>query len=334
MKYFYSYYPTKITSDDEILFNLLSIKLSSSLVNKKNKKVGIYCDKKTIELLKEYEIELDFYENIENEIKNTSSEKLFAVCKLYSNSIQTEPFVQLDTDLFLFDNFNFKLLESSDISFFTIEQIDSFSPKKYYDGWLDTYLNSFNDLKEKFPSLIYKEYMNPFVAYNCALVGGTNYKIFSEIYTPILDLLNSNKTYLENLGKHPMAVLEQYIITGHLKKIGYDVTDINFISNDRIPYIYDDGNSLLFRISNHDDIILSNSKNSIESTHKNTLNSLIRHKFNGTLHLQGAKGNIDIKQYIYSMLQYYEPRYISWLENKIGKKYEFQKISISKNILI
>ena len=87
MKYFYSYYPTKNASDEELLFNLLSIKLSSTLLHKKNKKIGIYCDKKTIDFLKEYEIELDFYENIENEIKNISSEKLFAFCKLYSNII-------------------------------------------------------------------------------------------------------------------------------------------------------------------------------------------------------------------------------------------------------
>jgi hypothetical protein len=42
MKYFYSYYPTKIIDDESVLFNLLSIKLSSILLQKENKKVIIW----------------------------------------------------------------------------------------------------------------------------------------------------------------------------------------------------------------------------------------------------------------------------------------------------
>ncbi len=333
MKYFYSYYPTKNNSDEEILFNLLSIKLSSTLLHKKNKKIGIYSDTRTIELLKEYGIELDFYENIENEIKNISSNKLFAVCKIYSNMIQTEPFVQLDTDLFLFDNFNYKLLESNDVSFFTLEEIDSKSHYQEYNSWVETYLSVYDSLSKKFPNIIHTEYINPLMAYSCALVGGCKYDVFSEIYTPIFDLIKNNKIELENLYKYPMAVLEQHIITGHLNKLGYDLDNINIISYDRIPHISYNKNKLIFTINKTDEIILSESGEPISLEQKKLLMKLFRNKFNGSFHLQGGKHNIDIMQLIYSMLNYYDTSYVSWLENKIGKKYEFQQISFEKNTL-
>jgi hypothetical protein len=162
------------------------------------------------------------------------------------------------------------------------------------------------------------------MAYNCAVVGGTNYKLFSELYNPILELIHNNKTYLETLGNHPMAVLEQHIITGHLTKLGYGVYDINFISGNRIPYIFKNNNKLLYQIDDFDNIVLSESGKMIDSENKQKLQSLLWCKFQGSIHLQGAKGNIDIRQFIYYMLKVYDPTYINWLEQKIGIKYEFQ----------
>jgi len=304
MKYFYSYYPTSISTEEDIFFNLISIKLSSTILKKLNKRVGIYSNKKFIELLKQYNVELDFYEDIESEIKHISSDELFAVCKLYSNIIQTEPFIQLDTDLFLFDNFNFELLESSPISFY--------------------YLNPFNILSKTFPNLIDQDTTNPLCAYNCAIVGGNDWKLFSELYIPILENIKDNKTYLEKFGRKIMCVLEQHIITGKLNKMNYTSNNINFATNDMYPLFYIKDDIMIFQIDDYYSITSETELDWIENTSEKLL-FLTKEKFKGVLHLAGSKWLTGIKSLIYAMLKNYDLEYVNWLENTFGKQFKFQK---------
>lgn len=343
MKYFYSYYPTKNIESEDVFFNLLSIKLSSTILKKLNKRIGIYSNKEFIDLLKKYEIDLDFYEDIENEIKSISTKRLFAVCKLYSNMIQTEPFMQIDTDLFLFDNFNFDLLESSPISFYFIEAIDPYSPYLNYKSWKYNYLDSFNTLCKKFPNITYEEYTNPLIAYNCAIVGGVNYKLISDIYTPIFNLIKNNKTYMQNLGQYPMPVLEQHIITGHLNKLGYTSTNINFASKGPLPLLFKKGDEFIYKINENTSIISSYLKynetimlgeyyDDWRNYSNKKLLELKKEKFNGIMHLTGTKETLGIKNLIYEMLKFYNPVYVKWLEKKFGKQHEFQK-NIYNNLL-
>jgi hypothetical protein len=324
MKYFYSYYPTSISTEEDIFFNLISIKLSSTILRKLNKRVGIYSNKKFIELLKQYNVELDFYEDIESEIKHISSDELFAVCKLYSNIIQNEPFIQLDTDLFLFDNFNFELLESSSISFYYHEQIDGHACPEQYNGWNETYLNPFNILSKTFPNLIGENTTNPLCAYNCAIVGGNDWKLFSELYVPILEIIKDNKTYLEKFGRKIMCVLEQHIITGKLNKMNYTSSNINFATNDMYPLFYIKDDIMIFQIDDYYSITSETELDWIENTSEKLL-FLTKEKFKGVLHLAGSKWLTGIKSLIYAMLKNYDLEYVNWLENTFGKQFKFQK---------
>lgn len=331
MKYFYSYFPTKDIESEDVFFNLLSIKLSSTILKKMNKRIGIYSNKEFIDLLKKYEIDLDFYEDIENEIKSISTKRLFAVCKLYSNMIQTEPFMQIDTDLFLFDNFKFDLLESSPISFYFIEAIDPYSPYLNYKSWRYNYLDSFNTLCKKFPNITYEEYTNPLLAYNCAIVGGVNYKLISDIYTPIFNLIKNNKTYMQNLGEYPMPVLEQHIITGHLNKLGYTSANINFAANGPLPLLYKENDEMIYKI-NENENITTKYDGTWEEYSNIKLLKLKKEKYNGVMHLTGTKETLGIKNLVYEMLKYYNSSYINWLEKTFGKQFQFQK-NIYNNLL-
>lgn len=331
MKYFYSYYPIKDLEFEDIFFTILSIKLSSTLLRKMNKIVGIYSTKKIIELLKKYEVELDFYEDIEDEVKDVSSQKLFAVCKLYSNIIQTEPFIQIDTDLFLFDNFNFDLLESSPISFYFAENINGYSPYINYKNWKSDYLDLFNVLCKKFPTVVFEEHTNPLIAYNCAIVGGTDWKTISDLYKPIFKLIKDNKKYIELLGKNPMSVLEQHIITGILSKSGYSPLEINFVSENSLPLLHVSENESNFKIDGENSIIAPIIDGFFDYTDIE-LKDLMKNKFKGVFHLTFTRGMLCIKNLIYEMLKYYDSEYIIWLEKKFGKEFKFQKNKLNKLI--
>jgi len=314
MKYFYSYYPTKYKEPKDVFFTLLSIKLSSTILKKLNKRIGIYSNIEFIELLKKYEIELDFYENIESEIKEVSCEKLFAICKIYANMIQTEPFMQIDADLFLFNNFNFTSLETSLISFYLTEKINHTASYSAYEGFKKTYLDPFNSLCKKFPDSIYKNYANPLIAYNCAVVGGSDWTIFPKLYEPIFNLIKNNKKFIQNLHKyHPMPVMEQHIITGHLNQMGYTSSTINFVSRgNSFPNIEEYNTYLCVQLLNN------------LSMNNLGLTSFDIKEFEGSLHLTGTKGILSIRTFIYEILKLYDPVYVNWLEKKFGKQYDFQ----------
>jgi len=316
MKYFYSYYPTKNIQPDDIFFNLLSIKLSSTILRRLNKTVGIYANCEFIELLKKYEIELDFYEDIGDEIKSISCKKLFSVCKIYSNMIQTEPFIQIDTDLFLFSNFNFDLLETSPISFYLPETIDHTASYDTYEGFKGTYLDTFNPLCKKFPDLTYEKYTNPLIAYNCAVVGGIDWKIFPKLYEPIFNVIKNNKGFIQDLHQqHPMPVMEQHIITGHLNQMGYTSSTINFVSRGNSFADIMEYNRFLF-LQLLDNVLLDN---------VDAKQPYIK-DFVGVIHLTGTKGTLRIQNLVYEILKLYDPVYVNWLEQKFGKQYDFQQI--------
>lgn len=107
MKYIYSYLPQKKIDSIDVLFDVICIKLSSTILKKNNKKVGIYSNNEFINLLKYYNVELDFYIDIEEEIGHMFDHDFFALPKIYVSSIQTSPFILLDIDMVLFDSFNF-----------------------------------------------------------------------------------------------------------------------------------------------------------------------------------------------------------------------------------
>ena len=228
--------------------------------------------------------------------------------------IQTEPFMQIDTDLFLFDNFNFDLLETSQISFYLTEIIDHTALYPTYKSFKETYLDTFNVLCKEFPDLVYEKHTNPLIAYNCAMVGGNNWEVFPTIYEPIFNAIKNNHKFMQNLDRlHPMPVLEQHIITGHLNQIGYNLSNINFVTK---------GNSFS-SINEYIEYLGSQLLNAGTPCGTGTKLSHIK-DFGGVMHLTGTKGTLRIQNLVYEILKLYDPVYVNWLEQKFGKQYDFQ----------
>jgi len=330
MKYFYSYYPLKGIDSEEVFFDLICIKLSSTILKKAGKTVGIYSTKSFIDLLKKYKVELDFYENIESEIENIVSHKMFAISKVYSNMIQKEPFIQLDCDTILFDNFNFNKFEKSDVLFHMPEGIAYTSPYHSYKWWRELYMDFYYDINKRFPYMTNEEYMTPLIAYNCAVVGGTNWKVISDSYLSIFNFIKNNVQYLENTNYYPMPELEQQLIVGFLSKGGYN-THIHDDTCNRVAFISDEQD---FTVTQDEtDIIIKYNNNLLkikwngeltDFKHKDLL-ELVYEKFGGLIHLTGAKTILGIRNLIYEILQSHNPDYVNWLEDNFGIQFKFQK---------
>lgn len=329
MKYFYSYYPLRDIDGEDVFFDLICIKLSSTTLRKLGKVVGIYSTPLFIELLKKYEVELDFYVDIEKEIKDLTTDKLFAVSKVYSNSIQTEPFIQLDCDLILFDNFDFDKIEKSNILFHHIEGLDCNSPYDVYMLWRGLYMDFYYDILKKYPEIANETYMTPLIAYNCAIVGGNEWKLLSEGYDEIFNFIRNNKEYIENTNYYPMPELEQQLIVGILSKFGYNThTDdksskVVFLDNRQDFVLYDKDDNMV--IGYGDNSIYMKWDGEFKDFKNKQLLSLVYEKFGGFIHLTGSKGVVGIKNLIYEMLKIYDKDYVNWLEDMHGIQFEFQK---------
>jgi len=330
MKYFYSYYPLRGIKSEEVFFDLICIKLSSTILKKEGKYVGIYSTKSFIDLLKKYKVDLDFYEDIENEIKNIVSDKMFAISKVYSNMIQKEPFIQLDCDTILFDNFNFDKFENTKVLFHMPEGIDYNSPYQIYMWWRELYMDFYYDINKRFPYITNEKYMTPLIAYNCAIVGGTDWKVISDAYLTIFDFIKNNVEYLEAANYYPMPELEQQLVVGLLSKAGYnthiedgDSSRITFISDKQDVVLVNDAGNMTLKYNNKSLSMKWDGK--FEDFKHKELLSLVYEQFNGFIHLTAAKNVLGIKNLIYEMLRLKDSVYVNWIEGEFGIQFEFQK---------
>lgn len=331
MKYFYSYYPFTDLESDEVFFNTICIKLSSTILRSLGKRVGIYTNKSYIDYLKKYEVSLDFYENIEEDISDIINGKLFALTKIYANSIQTEPFIQLDCDSIIFDNFDFDRFENTNI-FYHFPENKSLNYNSSYDQyvqWKTSYSDIYDKINMRSPSISYREYMFPFTAYSCAILGGTDWKTLSIINKDIFNFIKNNIDFIKDNFEYPMPVLEQQLIVGALSKLNYKPWDIQFVHdinhNNQISFYWDD----IFKSFANDDIV-----NMVFSTYTGQMLNQDDSSENqkslgewslGFLHLNNARERFSIRNMIYSILKKYDASYISLIETKFGINFDFQK---------
>lgn len=343
MKYIYSYLPLKKIDSVDVLFDVICIKLSSTILKKNNKKVGIYSNNEFINLLKYYNVELDFYIDIEEEIKHMFDHDFFALPKIYASSIQTEPFILLDIDMILFDSFNFDEYEHKPIFFHYPESITFLTsnqvfPEKFhidedllkyqssydsYFNWKNTYLDQYYKICDISTKITNEKYFSPTVAYNCAMYGGADWLTLSEVNGNIYNFIKENYIRIKEEINYPMTVLEQQLVVAQLVNYGYLTNEMDFLtkwneftliqSENEVKVNYDNLNFIFEWGKKYEDICDSQ------------FLILVEHQFNGHLHLTRAKETIGVRNLIYNMLKYYDVDYINWFENNRTKELDFQQ---------
>jgi hypothetical protein len=193
---------------------LKSFYLSVTLAKKRFKDITIYCDSPGSKIVKSLNLDV----KIE---KIKPQNKLFySTVKLQSILKQKEPFVHLDFDLFLLDNF--KLVESPIITLNSeFKQLS-----KWYKKGLDEFFYYRNI---EIPLIDEWSHCNlPATVYNNGLFGGYDLDTLHEFSKILLEYLELDsqfeKPYIGN--QYAVALLEQYYFSIFCQNKGVEINTI------------------------------------------------------------------------------------------------------------
>jgi len=129
---------------------------------------------------------------------------LWALAKIYTYSIQTEPFLHLDGDVFIWQKPDGKLLDSRLIA-------------QNLDKNLEFYLSTLNEINERFtyvpPSLLKESYEHKDIyGSNAGLLGGSDLDFFKTYCGQAFKFIDENKASLTRVNTGSLNfIFEQYL---------------------------------------------------------------------------------------------------------------------------
>jgi hypothetical protein len=198
-----------------------SFALSALTIKKHYDCIELYTDNYGLELFKDI-LQLP-YDKIHvnlNSLDNYNS-KLWAIGKLVSCSMQEEPFLHLDNDIYLWDKLNY-----NESNFDIIAQ--------NFEIDYPNYTNAFNFILKNFnwiPNEIKETYTknNKILAYNAGVIGGKNFEFFKELKLKAFKFIDENIDFLEKMDIGIFnTIFEQ--------QLGYALTEKN---NLKIQFLFD-----------------------------------------------------------------------------------------------
>jgi hypothetical protein len=147
-------------------------------------------------------------------------QSLFALAKIFTYSIQTEPFLHLDGDVFIWhkpdDNFLNAPLMAQNI-----------------DKNLGLYLETLNEINKHFtyiPSVLLKETYagKDIYASNAGLLGGSDLSFIKEYCRQAFEFINKNKNDLSKLNTNSLNfIIEQYLFYQLADKANIPINHLN-----------------------------------------------------------------------------------------------------------
>jgi hypothetical protein len=183
MKIVYSFIKTSYSPTAPELF----AKISNKLIQKHGYETELYVDKHNYHIFKNIS-----YNNIvildDKEIQELPS-NVWSAGKLLTFSKINEPFFHLDMDLFFIENYLSKFL-NSELSFFHEEPWYNIAKIKkklnvITNHFINTNSNNFSLNPDSLNSI------------NCAIVGGTNFKIINQNSSLIIEYLKKHKDFIQ-----------------------------------------------------------------------------------------------------------------------------------------
>jgi hypothetical protein len=157
-----------------------------------------------------------------------ANDKIWVLRKIYSYSLQNEPFLHVDGDAFLFSPFDDAFLNSP-----LLAQNIEYDFPNYWQVY-EQITNKCNYL----PAYLKKDTNGKLSAANAGIVGGNNYSFFKDFAKEIDTFLEKNRTYISSLTLPAIEFnifLEQFL----LKKLADQVNiPINAYLKEPITYPY------------------------------------------------------------------------------------------------
>jgi len=183
-------------------FHLMSWALSACSLSKFYPNIELITDNFGAELLIE-KLKLP-YKNISlaQEHFKPSFGKLWVLRKIHSYTLQNEPFIHLDGDVYLFRPFSDELLSAS-----LIAQNYEYNHPYYVEGFEEVITHcSF------LPSFIKKDKNDRLSAVNAGIIGGKNFDFFKDFSIQVDTFLKQNLSSLDKLSTYNFNIfLEQFL---------------------------------------------------------------------------------------------------------------------------
>lgn len=173
-------------------YHLMSWALSCLQLKKLYGNVAMYCNSEAVSLLKnQLGLPYDNYYTSHDDL-NIPHEKLWALPKVFTYSLQKETFLHLDGDVFLFGRLPEELLNSSLISQNVEEATD------YYLKTQNELISNFN----YFPNCVKNDFESnmPIEAVNAGILGGSNISFIKEYCEEAFKYINKNISCLSSVN--------------------------------------------------------------------------------------------------------------------------------------
>lgn len=265
---------------DQSTISMMS--LSALLAKKNYGNIHLYCDDSTAKLVKEIGIP---YDTIDTDVLKDFNGKTFSIPKLLTFAAQTEPYIHIDFDTFIFDRIDFEKYEGRTI--YAHKDYSSQTGVGYISlfGFYKTYLNTLFEARD----ILGKEILeNIDVTHipNMCIFGSYNHKLVAKACKEIIHIYEKNKEFWDQKF-YNACVLEQLLIPTVMKKIDSDYMADGynyFYLKDRNIFDIDEEN-----YDNLDIVKFSMGENGFEYKKSEKTLKLDGRKIDGWVHLNGYK---------------------------------------------
>lgn len=201
----------------------LSWMLSCKQLVKYHKEVELYTDKFGYEILIE-KLQLPYTKvYIVLDELNHYNKNLWAIAKIRTFQLQTEPFIHVDGDVFVWESLTDKFKNSN-----LVTQNLEITTDYYRKGWEIIYPQLKNLPTEMND---YHENISNF-ACNMGIIGGNNIKFFKHFTDKSIEFVNKNATCIEGLDSLNFNIFFEQVLFYEMAKIGNENIDFYF---DEIP---------------------------------------------------------------------------------------------------
>jgi hypothetical protein len=197
-------------------YHLMSWALSCLQLNKLYGQIELFANTDAAKLLIDI-LDLPYEKiNVTHDKLHLADEKLWALPKLYTYSLQNEPFLHLDGDVFIFEHFSESLLKSELIA----QNVENAT--EYYISTQKELLLNFN----YFPKCVKEDFDSPIPikAINAGILGGNNIIFFKEYADSAFEYINRNLPRLSSINVDKFNVFfEQHLFYSLAKERGIPI---------------------------------------------------------------------------------------------------------------
>ncbi len=190
-------------------FNWISWALSCHQLVKYHKDVELYTDKFGYEILIE-QLKLPYTKvHVVLDELNNYQQDLWAIAKIKTFQLQTEPFIHVDGDVFVWESLTDKFEKSN-----LVTQNLEVTTDYYRQGWkkilpyldfLPKEMNDFNQNKNNY-------------AYNMGIIGGTNINFINEYTKKSIEFVNKNKNSWNQIKSFNFNIFFEQVLFYELSK--------------------------------------------------------------------------------------------------------------------